>query len=46
VSEVTRAWAANLSKKYQKDVLLEWDNDVPDMQTLNEEMACQRSLIM
>jgi len=27
-------------------ILLEWDNDVPDMDTINQELACLRFMTM
>jgi len=33
------AWAG----RHGKDILLEWDNDIPDLATINRELACLRT---
>lgn len=42
----TRALALELQHRHGLPVLLEWDNDVPDVATINRELACLRSTIM
>ena len=32
--------AAHVARTWGKDILLEWDNDCPDLATLNEELTC------
>ncbi|WP_236657798.1 DUF692 family multinuclear iron-containing protein [Limnohabitans sp. TS-CS-82] len=44
VDAQTAQWAMALAEQHSLDVLLEWDNDVPDVATLNQEMLCLRSL--
>lgn len=36
----TREMALRLHREHHLPVLLEWDNDVPDLSTLNRELAC------
>lgn len=44
VEAQTAEWTMALAQQHSLDVLLEWDNDVPDVATLNQEMMCLRSL--
>lgn len=46
VENDTRALALELHHRHGLPVLLEWDNDVPDIATINRELACLRSTIM
>lgn len=46
VESDTRALALELQQRHGLPVLLEWDNDVPDLATINRELACLRSRIM
>lgn len=39
----TRDMALRLHREHHLTVLLEWDNDVPDLSTLNRELACLRT---
>ncbi len=43
VESDTRALALELHHRHGLPVLLEWDNDVPDVATINRELACLRS---
>ena len=36
----TMSMACQLQRTYGFDVLLEWDNDVPSLDTLNQELSC------
>lgn len=36
----TQITARFIAQHYQKDILLEWDNEVPSQQRLNEELQC------
>lgn len=45
VAEDTRALALELQARHGLPVLLEWDNDVPDQDTLNRELQWLRSTI-
>lgn len=46
VAPPTAQMARHLAEAHSLPILLEWDNDVPDMVTLNRELAClQPSLI-
>lgn len=42
VEEGTAKIAAKISKEYGKDILLEWDNDVPNIEKVNQEISCLR----
>ena len=42
VEPPTAAMARQLAEEHGLPVLLEWDNDVPDLTTLNRELACLR----
>ncbi|MES2917403.1 MAG: DUF692 domain-containing protein [Pseudomonadota bacterium] len=42
----TRALALELHQRHGLPVLLEWDNDVPDLATINRELACLHSTTM
>lgn len=42
VEPPTAAMARRLQAQRQLAILLEWDNDVPNLQTLNQELACLR----
>lgn len=43
----TRRLAQTVAQQYHLPILLEWDNDVPDIHTINQELACLRhSMIM
>lgn len=46
VEASTREVAMRLSGKLHVPVLLEWDNDVPDMDAINRELTCLRSMTM
>lgn len=46
VEPKTISMAKALSQISGKDILLEWDNDVPDLSVINRELACLRSLTM
>lgn len=46
VESDTRALALELHHRHGLPVLLEWDNDVPDIATINRELSCLRSTIM
>ena len=39
----TADMAKALAEKHNKDILLEWDNDVPEMAVINREIACLSS---
>jgi uncharacterized protein (UPF0276 family) len=43
VAPGTAQQAQRLAEQYGKAILLEWDNDVPDMATLQSEVTCLRS---
>ena len=34
--------AGRWARMHGKDILLEWDNDIPDLATINQELACLR----
>lgn len=36
----TAHWARQLQRTHGLPILLEWDNDLPDAHTLNQELAC------
>jgi uncharacterized protein (UPF0276 family) len=38
--------ALQLHRLHGIPILLEWDNDVPDMDTINQELACLRFMTM
>ena len=40
VEEQTMTMARQLQRTHGLQVLLEWDNDVPSMDTLNQELIC------
>ncbi len=40
VEQPTRLMAQKLSAQYNLDILLEWDNDVPEIEVINKELAC------
>lgn len=40
VESQTRQMAQKLAREYGLDILLEWDNDVPELAQLNEELLC------
>jgi hypothetical protein len=40
VEDATRAMALQLQRQHGLSILLEWDNDVPDMATFNGELEC------
>jgi uncharacterized protein len=42
VEASTAAMARRLHQTHGLPVLLEWDNDIPDLDTLNQELACLR----
>jgi uncharacterized protein len=42
----TAAMARQLQREWQLPILLEWDNDVPTMDVINQELACLRSTTM
>ncbi|OZI72105.1 DUF692 domain-containing protein [Bordetella genomosp. 12] len=47
VSEGTAHWARQLHEQYGFAILLEWDNDLPGPQEINQELAClQRFMTM
>lgn len=35
--------AADWARQYGSRILLEWDNDIPDLNTLNQELSCLRA---
>ncbi|MBK8319992.1 MAG: DUF692 family protein, partial [Betaproteobacteria bacterium] len=35
--------AGDWARQHCKDILLEWDNDIPDLATINRELACLRA---
>lgn len=39
----TASAAGDWAKRHGKDILLEWDNDIPDLATINRELACLRA---
>jgi uncharacterized protein (UPF0276 family) len=43
VAPRTAALAQRLAQQHGKDVLLEWDNDVPEQTVMQQEVACLRS---
>lgn len=43
VESDTRALALELHRRHGLPILLEWDNDVPDMATINGELTCLHS---
>ncbi len=38
IGKKVRQWAADYSAQHQKDILLEWDNDIPSFKRLNQEL--------
>jgi uncharacterized protein len=46
VEPPTRLAAMRLHQAHGLPILLEWDNDLPDLATLNQELACLRSTTM
>lgn len=42
VEPATRQMARQLAQNHGLDILLEWDNDVPDMDVINQELSCLR----
>lgn len=42
VEPVTQQMARHLAQQYDLDILLEWDNDVPEIHTINQELSCLR----
>ncbi len=46
VESATRQWAQRLQEQHGLPVLLEWDHDLPDINTLNQELACLHSMTM
>jgi uncharacterized protein (UPF0276 family) len=46
VESDTRRAALDLHRRLGLPVLLEWDNDIPDPDTLNRELTCLRSMTM
>jgi len=44
VEDKTVKAALSLHRQHGIPILLEWDNDVPDMETINRELACLSSL--
>jgi len=46
VESGTREAALRLNREHGLPILLEWDNDIPDPDTLNRELACLRSMTM
>jgi len=46
VEAATVQAALKLNRQHGIPILLEWDNDVPDMETINQELACLRSMTM
>lgn len=43
VEDATRQLAAFLQARHGFDILLEWDNDIPDVHTINGELQCLTS---
>jgi len=43
VETATVAMAKRLQREWQLPILLEWDNDIPSLAAINEELACLRS---
>jgi len=43
VAQHTAEFAKRLAQQHGKDILLEWDNDVPEQAVMQEEIACLRS---
>ena len=46
VESDTRRAALDLHRRLGLPILLEWDNDIPDADTINRELACLRSMTM
>ena len=46
VESTTRKAALALHREHGIPILLEWDNDVPPLETLNQELACLTSMTM
>lgn len=46
VESHTQQTALDINKSHGIPILLEWDNDVPDMQSINEELKCLHSTTM
>ena len=46
VEAATVQAALKLNRQHGIPILLEWDNDVPDMDTINQEFACLRFMTM
>ena len=42
VEPATRQMARQLAQSHGLDILLEWDNDIPDMDVINQELSCLR----
>ncbi|WP_293779089.1 DUF692 domain-containing protein [uncultured Oxalicibacterium sp.] len=45
VESTTRELALELHHRYDIPVLLEWDNDIPNLATLNQELSCLKTFI-
>lgn len=45
VEFATRDMALRLNAEHKLPILLEWDNDIPDLHTINQELACLNSTI-
>lgn len=43
LSKLTRAVASDFAQRFGKNILLEWDHDIPDCAGLNEEIRCLRA---
>ncbi|MCP5325881.1 MAG: DUF692 family protein [Oceanospirillaceae bacterium] len=46
VENKVRDMALQLNRQHKLPILLEWDNDVPDLASINRELACLHSTIM
>lgn len=47
VESVTQKIACRLAQEHDLDILLEWDNDIPSMDVINQELSCLKpSMIM
>ena len=42
VEPTTQKMARHLAQQHDLDILLEWDNDVPDINAINQELSCLR----